>query len=94
MKIKDLFGFDDDIEHFVVHIAEEELSAVKIESVTISKKGGSINFTFFVDRNDGEKVPDGFQKDLSDKIQNRIDKFHRNHVQPIKIEVIHKESDK
>ena len=92
MKIRDLYGFDDSIEHFVVHIAEEELAAVKIEKVSIEKKSGEIVFTFFVDRNDGEVKPDGYQADLSEKLQKRIDSFHRNHVEKILVRVVHKES--
>lgn len=92
MKIKDLYGFDDSVEHFVIHIAEEELAAVKIEKVKIDKKDGEIVFTFFVDRNDGEVKPDGYQEDLSKKLQKRIDSFHKNHVEKILIKVVHKES--
>ncbi len=92
MKIKDLYGVDDDIEHFVVHIAEEELAAVKIEKVKIEKKSGEITFTFFVDRNDGEVKPDGYQEDLSQKLQTRIDSFHKNYVSKIIVRVVHKES--
>ena len=92
MKIRDLYGFDDSIEHFVVHIAEEELAAVKIEKVSIEKKSGEIVFTFFVDRNNGAVKPDGYQADLSKKLQKRIDSFHRNHVEKILVRVVHKES--
>lgn len=92
MKIKDLYGFDDSVEHFVIHIAEEELAAVKIEKVKIDKKDGEIVFTFFVDRNDGEVKPDGYQEDLSKKLQKRIDSFHKNHVEKILVKVVHKES--
>lgn len=92
MKIKDLYGFDDSVEHFVIHIAEEELAAVKIEKVKIDKKNGEIVFTFFVDRNDGEVKPDGYQEDLSKKLQKRIDSFHKNHVEKILVKVVHKES--
>ena len=92
MKIKDLYGFDDSVEHFVIHIAEEELAAVKIEKVKIDKKDGEIVFTFFVDRHDGEVKPDGYQEDLSKKLQKRIDSFHKNHVEKILVKVVHKES--
>lgn len=92
MKIKDLYGFDDSVEHFVIHIAEEELAAVKIEKVKIDKKDGEIVFTFFVDRNDGEVKPDGYQEDLSKKLQKRIDSFHKNRVEKILVKVVHKES--
>ena len=92
MKIKDLYGFDDSVEHFVIHIAEEELAAVKIEKVKIDKKDGEIVFTFFVDRNDGEVKPDGYQEDLSKKLQKRIDSFHKNHVEKILVKEVHKES--
>lgn len=92
MKIRDLYGFDDSIEHFVVHIAEEELAAVKIEKVEIKKNDGEIVFTFYVDRNDGEIKPDGYQADLSKKLQKRIDSFHKNHVEKILVRVVHKES--
>ncbi len=91
MKIKDLYGVDDDIEHFVVHIAEEELAAVKIEKVKIEKKSGEITFTFFVDRNDGEEKPNGQQDDLAEKLQRRIDSFHKNYVHKIIVRVVHKE---
>jgi len=87
MKVRDIYGLDDNIEHFVIHSAEEELASVKIENVEIKKSGDGIVFNFYVDRFDG-KISDGRQNDLSDKIQKRVNKFHKNFIKNVEVHVI------
>jgi hypothetical protein len=89
MKIDDLYGLDDNIEHFVIHSAEEELSSVKILNVEIKKSKQKIVFFFYCDRNDGE-FKKGRQEDLSDKLQKRISKFHKNFIRNVEVHVIQK----
>lgn len=88
MKVKDIYGLDDNIENFVIHSAEEELSSVKIEKVEIKRKDGKMLFNFYCDRHDGESIEKGIQQDLSQKVQKRIDKFHKNFVNNVKVQVI------
>lgn len=85
MKINDIYGLDDNIEHFVIHSAEEELAAVKIEKVEIKRENG-ITFNFYCSCHDEERKP-GRQKDLSDKLQNRVNKFHKNFIKNVEINV-------
>ena len=89
MKINDLFGVDDKIEHFIIHIAEEELGAIKILSTEIKRHDGKMLVSFVCDCYDGERSH-GFQKDLSEKILNRINNFHRNLIKNIEIKVYQK----
>lgn len=85
MKISDIYGLDDNIEHFVIHSAEEELASVKIEKVEIKREDG-ITFNFYCLCYDEER-PKGRQKDLSDKLQNRVNKFHQNFIKNVEINV-------
>lgn len=86
MKINDLFGLDDKLEHFVVHSAEEELASVEIKKVEISREGDKIAFTFSCIAHDKNRKP-GRQKDLSDKLQKRVNKFHKNYIKNVLINV-------
>lgn len=85
MKISDIYGLDDNIEHFVIHSAEEELASVKIERVEIKRENG-ITFNFYCSCHDEERKP-GRQKDLSDKLQTRVNKFHKNFIKNVEINV-------
>ena len=86
MKINDIYGLDDNIEHFVIHSAEEELASVKIERVEIKKEDNGITFNFYCQGYDKDREK-GRQKDLSDKLQNRVNKFHRNFIKNVEINV-------
>ena len=88
MKVKDLYGLEDTIEHFVIHSAEVELAAVEIKNVTIKRSKDVIIFNFYCDRNDGE-FKSGRQDDLSDKIEKRIRKFHKNFIKNVEVNVFH-----
>lgn len=85
MKVSDIYGLDDHLEHFVIHTAEEELASVEIKRVEI-KRGNGIIFNFYCDRHDGERS-EGRQEDLSAKLQRRVDRFHRNFIKNVKINV-------
>lgn len=89
MKVKDLYGLEDSIEHFVIHSAEEELAAVKIENVAIKRSEDSIVFNFYCDCFD-ETRSAGRQDDLSEKIQKRIKKFHKNFIKNVEVNVFQK----
>ncbi len=84
MKIKDIYGLDDNIEHFVIHSAEEEFSSVEIKNVKISRTKDGIKFEFYCDRHDKEAKP-GIQQDLIDKLQKRVDKYHKNFITNVEI---------
>lgn len=84
MKIKDIYGLDDNIEHFVIHSAEEEFSSVEIKNVKISRTKDGIKFEFFCERHDKEVKP-GLQQDLIDKLQKRVDKYHKNFITNVEI---------
>ncbi len=89
MKVKDLYGLEDSIEHFVIHTAEEELAAVKIENVAIKKSEESIVFNFYCDCTDKVRES-GRQDDLSEKIERRIKKFHKNFIKNVEVNVFQK----
>lgn len=89
MKVSDLYGLDDNIEHFVIHSAEEELSSVEIENVSIKRGDKEIVFNFYCHAHDKPRS-EGRQKDLSDKLQTRVDKFHKNFIKNVKINVYQK----
>lgn len=86
MKIKDLYGLDDNIEHFVIHTAEEEFSSVHIVKTVIKRGKDSIIFDFYCDRFDGDRSS-GKQEDLSKKLQDRVDKYHKNFIKNVVINV-------
>ena len=56
----------------------------EIKNVKISRTEDGIKFEFYCERHDKEVKP-GIQQDLIDKLQKRVDKYHKNFITNVEI---------